>query len=538
MLSFSLAEANTQARDLRRTQSRINHGFQEMGPKHVEKLPCTRMIPSKWAHNPKCLMETTSPMEPLQVRSTDKQRMGWNSAKDKHRKLAVNSSNIYNKREIFGIADSIEMSDFIKRTCSPKRGNTQEIKQACLRPKETGRIHSYFQSPCMQDSLFLGLKENAKKGRTVSFETESTQDLPIMNRPISTGSSQKQQCCNIPSTTVNIVEKELLETYSDIDLDSFSVIDPSDLDTLFEEGDIFRSQEENKVELTRKRKKQRTVGSMSNDLETFLEQPVATDSVSQKAHVKKPPSCFHRHNAMFENQQLTTSFPTNLLLGSLMQEDTSTSSFDDDSDIDHDSLCVIDLSDIDSLFEDKVIFQSKEEDKELSPTKRNKHGTEDSESNALEAYPPVDIVSLSQQAHTKETLSHFLNQNKARETQQKTMPQSTKALLRSSLRNDTTTNLLHSDLLALGAYRGAKSEHTNSIAQTTDTKRTVDALFQSMCASLMSQEIIQRWDKKMGLKRSHSATMTKTSLSRKQLNHIYTFNVSAAKNVAPRVRGK
>jgi len=41
-----------------------------------------------------------------------------------------------------------------------------------------------------------------------------------------------------------------------------------------------------------------------------------------------------------------------------------------------------------------------------------------------------------------------------------------------------------------------------------------------METSAKSQKDIQLWDKKMGLKRSHSATMTKTTRSRKNLRKI------------------
>lgn len=43
----------------------------------------------------------------------------------------------------------------------------------------------------------------------------------------------------------------------------------------------------------------------------------------------------------------------------------------------------------------------------------------------------------------------------------------------------------------------------------------------TMDKSQKSQQDIQSWDKKMGLKRSHSATMTKTTRSRKQLRKLF-----------------
>jgi hypothetical protein len=49
----------------------------------------------------------------------------------------------------------------------------------------------------------------------------------------------------------------------------------------------------------------------------------------------------------------------------------------------------------------------------------------------------------------------------------------------------------------------------------------VDSLQQRMQKSQLSQKSIQTWDKKMGLKRSHSSTMTKTHRSRKQLKELF-----------------
>ena len=48
----------------------------------------------------------------------------------------------------------------------------------------------------------------------------------------------------------------------------------------------------------------------------------------------------------------------------------------------------------------------------------------------------------------------------------------------------------------------------------------VDSLQQKMQKSQESQKNIQTWDKKMGLKRSHSSTMTKTHRSRRQLREL------------------
>merc|ERR1719384_2145293 len=49
----------------------------------------------------------------------------------------------------------------------------------------------------------------------------------------------------------------------------------------------------------------------------------------------------------------------------------------------------------------------------------------------------------------------------------------------------------------------------------------VESLQQKMQKSQQSQKNIQSWDKKMGLKRSHSSTMTKTHRSRKQLRELF-----------------
>ena len=48
----------------------------------------------------------------------------------------------------------------------------------------------------------------------------------------------------------------------------------------------------------------------------------------------------------------------------------------------------------------------------------------------------------------------------------------------------------------------------------------IDSFNKSMETSAKSQQDIQIWDKKMGLKRSHSATMTKTTRSRKDLRKV------------------
>ena len=52
------------------------------------------------------------------------------------------------------------------------------------------------------------------------------------------------------------------------------------------------------------------------------------------------------------------------------------------------------------------------------------------------------------------------------------------------------------------------------------SKENIDSFQTSMDKSAKSQKEIQLWDKKMGLKRSHSATMTKTTRSRKNLRRI------------------
>jgi carbonic anhydrase len=51
-------------------------------------------------------------------------------------------------------------------------------------------------------------------------------------------------------------------------------------------------------------------------------------------------------------------------------------------------------------------------------------------------------------------------------------------------------------------------------SQTTQVIRRAEKVLQD---SLESQQKLQAWDKKMGLKRCHSRTMTKSSITRKQL---------------------
>ena len=54
----------------------------------------------------------------------------------------------------------------------------------------------------------------------------------------------------------------------------------------------------------------------------------------------------------------------------------------------------------------------------------------------------------------------------------------------------------------------------------------IDSFQKSMDTSAKSQKDIQLWDKKMGLKRSHSATMTKTTRSRKNLRKVLERHMS------------
>merc|ERR1712038_1447976 len=57
--------------------------------------------------------------------------------------------------------------------------------------------------------------------------------------------------------------------------------------------------------------------------------------------------------------------------------------------------------------------------------------------------------------------------------------------------------------------------------QVTPFLTAVESLQDKMQQSQLSQKSIQSWDKKMGLKRSHSSTMTKTHRSRKQLRELF-----------------
>eukprot|EP00553_Chaetoceros_curvisetus_P008568 CAMPEP_0204614098 /NCGR_PEP_ID=MMETSP0717-20131115/1917_1 /ASSEMBLY_ACC=CAM_ASM_000666 /TAXON_ID=230516 /ORGANISM="Chaetoceros curvisetus" /LENGTH=567 /DNA_ID=CAMNT_0051626691 /DNA_START=123 /DNA_END=1826 /DNA_ORIENTATION=+ len=53
----------------------------------------------------------------------------------------------------------------------------------------------------------------------------------------------------------------------------------------------------------------------------------------------------------------------------------------------------------------------------------------------------------------------------------------------------------------------------------------IESFQSTMDKSQKSQQDIQSWDKKMGLKRSHSATMTKTTRSRKQLKNFFDMHM-------------
>ncbi len=71
------------------------------------------------------------------------------------------------------------------------------------------------------------------------------------------------------------------------------------------------------------------------------------------------------------------------------------------------------------------------------------------------------------------------------------------------------------------------STHTPAVAnplsqeEVTPFLTAVKSLQDKMQQSQASQKSIQTWDKKMGLKRSHSSTMTKTHRSRKQLRELF-----------------
>lgn len=75
----------------------------------------------------------------------------------------------------------------------------------------------------------------------------------------------------------------------------------------------------------------------------------------------------------------------------------------------------------------------------------------------------------------------------------------------------------------------SSSQDHNGMQATEETSETDKAplpeiivTFQSsMSASQKSQQDIQQWDKKMGLKRSHSSTMTKTTQSRNKLRKLF-----------------
>ena len=70
-----------------------------------------------------------------------------------------------------------------------------------------------------------------------------------------------------------------------------------------------------------------------------------------------------------------------------------------------------------------------------------------------------------------------------------------------------------------------KGDQINLAPHQGKSKKTNNYLRQAMHMSLNSQREIQSWDKKMSLKRSHSATMTKTPHSRKQLIGMCGYNV-------------
>lgn len=60
-------------------------------------------------------------------------------------------------------------------------------------------------------------------------------------------------------------------------------------------------------------------------------------------------------------------------------------------------------------------------------------------------------------------------------------------------------------------------------------KQLVASFSKVMCRSQQSQRSLQKWDKNMGLKRSHSSTMTKTMRSRKKLRQLVSAAMSQVK---------
>ena len=97
------------------------------------------------------------------------------------------------------------------------------------------------------------------------------------------------------------MEQELREDDLDIDLENISTIDPSDIDHLFEEGNTLQIQED-KAESLRETEKQGTRGSVSNILDKYIGQPIATVSVSQQAQKKETLRCFPNQNEMCGDQ--------------------------------------------------------------------------------------------------------------------------------------------------------------------------------------------------------------------------------------------
>ncbi len=65
----------------------------------------------------------------------------------------------------------------------------------------------------------------------------------------------------------------------------------------------------------------------------------------------------------------------------------------------------------------------------------------------------------------------------------------------------------------------------------------IESFQSTMDKSQKSQQDIQSWDKKMGLKRSHSATMTKTTRSRKQLKKFFEMHMQRLQHQASIKKG-
>lgn len=111
-------------------------------------------------------------------------------------------------------------------------------------------------------------------------------------------------------------------------------------------------------------------------------------------------------------------------------------------------------------------------------------------------------------------------------------PQASSLICTSNLNDKLNGNKNHRNIKNDSTTTGMKPENMNKDSLLTDREgidssiaKTTTEMFKafshSMNKSQISQKNIQQWDKKMGLKKSHSITMTKTTQSRKMLRDMF-----------------